>query len=103
MAVSNFSPDLYVFSRVFPFFKFLNLMVVLAAPRACFMILKLRTFHGSPSISIVMPFLMSDVSMATPRTVPDGREKAVGAAGAKAAAEPARRARMGSFIGGLWG
>lgn len=28
-----------------------------------------RTFHGSPSNSMVMPFLISDVSMATPREV----------------------------------
>ena len=33
------------------------------------MILKLNTFHGSPSISTVRPFLISDVSMATPREV----------------------------------
>ena len=40
-------------------------MVVLAAPRACFMIEKLSTLYGSPSNSIVMPFLISDVSTAT--------------------------------------
>ena len=50
---------------VLPRSKFLNLMVVLAAPRACFIIEKLSTLCGSPSISMVIPFLMSDVSTAT--------------------------------------
>lgn len=45
--------------------KFLNLMVVLAAPRACFMMEKLMTLWGSPLISTVRPFLMSDVSTDT--------------------------------------
>jgi len=57
---------------VLPRIKFLNLIVVLAAPRACFMILKLKTLYGSLSISTVNPFLMSDVSMATWRVVLDG-------------------------------
>ena len=91
-----------MFSSVLPRFKFLNLMVVLAAPRACFMMEKDRTFHGSPSISTVRPFLMSDVSMATFRAVVlVGREAAAAAAapmkggeagGEKALAEVARRA-----------
>ena len=46
-------------------------MVVLAAPRACFIILKLSTLYGSPSSSIVRPFLISDVSTATDRDVVD--------------------------------
>jgi len=78
MAVSNFSPDLYVFSMVVPFMRFLNLIVVLAAPRACFMMLKLTTLKGSPSISIVMPFLMSDVSTATLRDDDDAEREKVG-------------------------
>lgn len=50
---------------VLPRIKFLNLMVVLAAPLACFIIEKDMTRYGSPSSSsTVRPFLMSEVSIA---------------------------------------
>ena len=50
---------------VFPRVKFLNLMVIFAAPRACFMTLNEMTLCGSLSISTVSPFLISLVSMET--------------------------------------
>ena len=75
MAVSNFSPLRYVFSMVVPRIKFLNLIVVLAAPRACFIILNDNTLYGSPSNSTVNPFLISDVSMATCNVVFDVRDR----------------------------
>lgn len=64
--------------------RFLNLMVVLAAPRACFMMENERTLYGSPSISSVIPFLMSEVSTAT-ASEEEARENA--GAGTKAHAE----------------
>ena len=79
---------------VFPRIRFLNLIVVLAAPRACFMMLKFKTLYGSPSSSMVIPFLMSDVSMATFNADFDNRadECPIGA-GQKAAANPRRLTR----------
>jgi len=59
---------------VVPFIKFLNLIVVFAAPRACFIILKFNTLYGSPSNSIVIPFLISDVSIATFNDVDEDRD-----------------------------
>ena len=47
-------------------------MVVFAAPRACFMMLKPMILYGSPSISIVRPFLISEVSTATMDREDDG-------------------------------
>lgn len=70
-------------------------MVILAAPRACFIMEKLRTLYGSPSSSMVNPFLMSDVSTATLRAEDDARVKLVGA---KATAVPTKDAKMASFM-----
>merc|ERR1719296_154425 len=52
-----------------PRIRFLNLMVILAAPRACFMTEKFMTLYGSLSISTVSPFFISDVSIATLRAL----------------------------------
>ena len=62
---------------VVPLTKFLNLIVVFAAPRACFIILKFNTLNGSPSNSIVIPFLISDVSIATFKDVEKRDAKAL--------------------------
>ena len=78
-----------------PRFKFLNLIVVLAAPRACFIMEKLRTLYGSPSSSMVNPFLMSDVSTATLRA---DDERWVKMVGAKATDAPTKDAKMASFM-----
>ena len=86
-----------MFSIVVPRFKFLNLIVVLAAPRACFIMEKLRTLYGSPSSSIVNPFLMSDVSTATLRAVDDERW-VVTMVGAKAAEVAIKDVKMASFM-----
>eukprot|EP00986_Skeletonema_menzelii_P005486 scaffold2011_cov142-Skeletonema_menzelii.AAC.9 len=81
---------------VVPRFKFLNLIVVLAAPRACFIMEKLRTLYGSPSSSMVNPFLMSDVSTATFRADDERWVKKM--VGAKATDVPTKDAKMASFI-----
>jgi hypothetical protein len=59
--------DRYIFSKIVPRIRFLNLMVVLAVPRACCVMEKEIPLYGSLSISIVIPFIMLVVSTATSR------------------------------------
>ena len=58
---------------------------------------KLRTLYGSPSSSMVNPFLMSDVSTATLRAVDDERW-VVMMVGAKAAEVTIKVVKMASFM-----
>lgn len=76
----------------------ITLIVVFAAPLACFMMLKDNTLCGSPSSSMVIPFLISEVSTATARAEDCRGANAMGAKAEEPEAKSNKLAKLKSFI-----